>query len=193
MTGATDSELMSRTRDGDQEAFAALVDRHKDPLVNYLSRLTGSRDQAEDIAQEAFVRVYVRAARYDERGKFAPYLFRIATNLVRSERRRLRTWRQLAFRLIHPESDDGRPADAVLVGEEIRREVDRALAALPVPYRAAVVLRDIEGWSYEEIGAAFGCAQGTVKSRINRGREELRKRLTHYWRGTETDERRSFA
>jgi RNA polymerase sigma-70 factor (ECF subfamily) len=193
MNGPTDAELMARTRDGDPDAFAMLVDRHKDALVNYLSRLTGSREQAEDTAQEAFVRVYSRAHRYDEQGKFAPYLFRIATNLVRSERRRLRAWRQLAFRLIRPDSDDSRPADTQLIGEEIRRHVDRALAELPVAYRAAVVLRDIEGWSYDEIAAAIGCAEGTVKSKINRGREELRKRLKEYWKGQEIDERRSFA
>lgn len=193
MTGPTDAELMARTREGDHDAFALLVDRHKDALVNYLARLTGSREEAEDVAQDAFVRVYERAARYDEQGKFAPWLFRIATNLVRSERRRLRTWRQLAFRLIHPDSDVTRPADSALIGEEMRRQVDRALAQLPVAYRAAVVLRDIEGWSYEEIAAAIGCAEGTVKSKINRGREELRKRLTGYWKGPEVDERRSFA
>ena len=91
-----DANLMARVAaDGDREAFAMLVDRYKDPLVAYLARLTGCREQAQDVAQESFLRLYRAAAKYKDRGYFRAYLFRIATNLVRSQERREQRWRRL--------------------------------------------------------------------------------------------------
>src|SRR5687767_3795339 len=95
MDQPTDSELMKRVRDGDEDAFATLVDRYKSSLVNYLAHLRGDRDRAEEIAQESFLRLYLNAQKYDDRETLAPYLYRIGTNLVRSEFRRLRRWRAL--------------------------------------------------------------------------------------------------
>ncbi|HSM49843.1 MAG TPA: sigma factor, partial [Thermoanaerobaculia bacterium] len=85
-----DAELMARIRKGDRGAFAALVDRYKDPLVSTLARLTGSRDRAEDLAQETFLRLFRGASRYVEQGRLRPFLFRIAVNLARGEERRRR-------------------------------------------------------------------------------------------------------
>ncbi len=90
---ATDTELLTRSRASDPQAFALLVDRYKDQMVNYLARLTGCRDRAEDIAQETFVRFYKQLHRYRDEGTLSAYLFRIATNLVRSEERKTRRWR----------------------------------------------------------------------------------------------------
>ncbi len=195
MAGPTDAELMARVSAADHDAFAILVDRYKDSLVNYLLHMTGSRDRAEEHAQAAFVRLYESAPRYREEGKLAPYLFRIATNLARTEavRNRLRELMLLRFW-----SRDGRTPDEEspfgdLERRELQREVAAALASLPVAYRAAVVLREIEEWSYQEIAAALACSEGTVKSRISRGREELRKRLRPFWNGVpEREPRRAF-
>ena len=96
MKGLSDGELMTRVRNGDRIAFAGLVDRHKDALVNYLLRLTRSRERAEEHAQEAFLRLYQSASRYKEQGHLVAYLYRIATNLVRSEERRERRWQFLS-------------------------------------------------------------------------------------------------
>ena len=178
----SDAELMTRVREGDPDAFAALVDRYKEPPGQLPTHLAGSRDRAEDLAQEAFVRLYARADRYVDQGKLAPYLFRIGTNLLRSEQRRARRWDRLTPRLIAAVRDVVPPTHA-LFENEIRRKVRRALADLPVTYRGAVVLRELEGWSYTEIAKALGCAEGTVKSRICRGREMLREALTPYWNG----------
>jgi RNA polymerase sigma-70 factor (ECF subfamily) len=178
----SDGELMTRTREGDPDAFAVLVDRYKNPLVNYLTHLTSSRDRAEDLAQESFIRLFARSDRYRDQGKLSPYLFRIATNLLRSEHRRARRWDRIAPRLIAAVRDVV-PPTAALFENEIRRKVRRALADLPLTYRGAVVLREIEGWSYAEIARAIGCAEGTVKSRICRGREMLRQSLAPYWNG----------
>ena len=182
-----DVELLTRSRARDADAFAQLVDRHKDQMINYLTRLTGCRDRAEDIAQETFVRFYRQIHHYREEGTLSAYLFRIATNLVRSEERRNRRWQVLRPLLgavgfaAGGEAPASPQADA-LASEE-HRQVTRALASLDVLYRAPLVLREIEGLSYQQIAIALGCSEGTVKSRLHRGRRLLKERLAPYWNG----------
>ncbi|MDX1582445.1 MAG: sigma-70 family RNA polymerase sigma factor [Thermoanaerobaculia bacterium] len=176
-----DAELMLATSRGDARAFALLVDRHKNGLVNYLTHLTSDRDRAEELAQEAFVRLYEKADRYDERGKLTSYLYSIATNLVRSEQRRKARWFRLVPRLsVHLSREDPGPQRGLL-SDEATREVRRALEQLPIHFRAPVILREIEGWSYQDIAAALQCNVGTIKSRINRARRRLRDLLEDYW------------
>jgi len=183
MQDVTDGELMTRVREGDQGAFATIVDRYRNSLVNYLTRLDGSRDRAEDWAQEAFVRLYQHADRYRHEGKLAPYLFRIATNLVRSEQRRARRWQILRFRISTNGHNPEPAAPHELLQSEIESIVTKAVDSLPVKLRAPIVLREMEGWSYLEIANALGCEEGTVKSRIFRGREQLKRKLAPYWNG----------
>lgn len=186
MESTTDAELMAEVRRGDRDAFAQLVNRHKHMLVNYLNRLTGCRDRAEDFAQEAFLRLYQSAPRYHEQGRLVPYLYRIATNLVRSEERRARRWRFLssAFSFNGHEPERAEPGpQSQLLEKEMKEQVDNALAALPAHYRAPLVLREIEGWSYQDIASMVGCREGTVKSRINRGRSQLKEILQPYLNG----------
>jgi RNA polymerase sigma-70 factor (ECF subfamily) len=180
----SDAELFARSRDGDSSALASLVDRHKDALVNYLARLAGSRDGAEDLAQETFLRLLERSSRYRERGQLKAYLYRIATNLYRSGDRRQRRWGRLAPRLL-PAGRPHAPAeqDARLLRRELAERLAAALRELPLRYRVAVVLRDVEGWSYEEIAELVGCRPGTVKSRIHRGRQRLRTQLESHHDG----------
>ena len=181
----TDGQLMARVQAGDSCAFGEVVDRHKHRLVNYLSRLTGSRDRAEDLAQEAFLRLLEARVRYQERGQLTAYLYRIATNLVRSEQRRFRSWIVLLPRLQHWESrrslEPG--ASASLLSDELKRELQRCLEKLPLRYRAPLVLREIEGWSYARIARALGSREGTIKSRIHRAKSRLREAMASYWNG----------
>lgn len=178
----SDAELMSRVRGGERDAFADLVDRHKDAVVNYLARLTGGRDRAEDLAQETFLRLWRSAGSYVEQGYLRAFLFRIATNLVRSEERR-----EARFRLLLPflgrRDHDEPAAPSGLLLQELHREVAGAVAALPLRYRVPLVLHEIEGWSYSDIARELGCREGTVKSRIHRGRQHLRQKLQPYWQG----------
>jgi RNA polymerase sigma-70 factor (ECF subfamily) len=183
MNPVSDAELMSRVRSGDRQAFAQLVDRHKNGLVNYLTRLTRSRDRAEELAQESFLRLYQHSARYREQGQLAPFLFRIATNLLRSEERRARRWRLLSFEFSSNGHDPSPSPQGRLLEEEATEHVGRALAKVPLKYRSPLVLREVEGWSYREIAVALGCREGTVKSRIHRGRTRLRHLLSPYWNG----------
>jgi RNA polymerase sigma-70 factor (ECF subfamily) len=180
-----DAGLMDRVRSGDRDAFSDLVDRHKDAVVNYLTRLTGNRDRAEDLAQETFLRLFRSAGGYTEQGLLRAYLFRIATNLVRSEERR-----EKRLRLLMPFLGGGHPgryseptAPTGLLRQELHREVSSAVAQLPLRYRVPLVLHEIEGWAYADIARELGCREGTVKSRIHRGRQHLKERLAPYWNG----------
>jgi RNA polymerase sigma-70 factor, ECF subfamily len=184
----SDAELMAGVREGDREAFGRLVDRHEDGLVNYLTRLAGSRDRAEDLAQEAFLRLFHAAARFDASWSLEPYLYRIATNLLRSEERRDRRRRLLLATWLAGSGGNGhlgQPAAAPerLLREEMQRRLTEALAALPLAYRVPLVLSQIAGWPYEEIARLVGCREGTVKSRIHRGRRRLRAALDSYRNG----------
>lgn len=184
MHETTDAELMARTRSGDRDAFGVLVDRHKDALVNYLTHLDGNRDRAEEFGQEAFVKLYRAVARYAEltSDSVRPLLFRIATNLVRSDRRRAARLRLVLLKFVGRDETHVSP-QSELLRDEVQRCVGAAIASLPLNYRTVIVLRDIEGWSYREIGDALECEEGTVKSRICRGREQLRAILESYWNG----------
>ena len=177
-----DAGLMIRLRTGDRDAFTDLVERHKDAVVNYLTRLTGNRDRAEDLAQETFLRLFRSAGSYTEQGLLRAYLFRIATNLVRSEERRERRLRLLLpFLGGHRHAEPAAPSG--LLRRELHREVAAAVAQLPLRYRVPLVLHEIEGWPYADIARELGCREGTVKSRIHRGRQHLKERLAPYWNG----------
>lgn len=175
---------MRRVQAGDREAFAALVERHKAPLVRFLTSLSRDRDRAEEVAQDAFVRLYELSHRYQERGQFAPYLFRLASNLLRTEERK----RRRRAILLKAFSGNGTKREApspqaVCLRDELAARLSEALSALPLRYRSPLVLRDMEGWSYTDIARALSCGEGTVKSRIHRGREKLRRLLEPYWNG----------
>ena len=194
----TDTMIQSTVRRAeslslDPEAFTAIVERHKDQIVNYLTRLTGERDRAEDVAQETFVRFYQNRHRYREDGNLTAYLFRIATNLVRSEERRKRRWR-----LLEPvfskggTSSDGihsvdqpatRDPQGRLLASEEQRQVTRAIAELELGFRVPLVLREIEGLSYREIADVLDLNEGTVKSRLFRARDLLKTKLKPFWKG----------
>ncbi len=181
---ASDGNLLEAARAGDRSAFALLVDRHKDPLVGTLTRLTGRQEDAEDLAQEAFVRLFERGARYQERGKLGAYLLRIATNLLRSRERQRARRRILRAAFLAPNGHESPSApQRLLLERELQHELARALARLPLRYRVPLVLSSIEGWSYRQIGELTGCRAGTVKSRIHRGKRRLEELLSPYWLG----------
>jgi RNA polymerase sigma-70 factor (ECF subfamily) len=184
MSPPVDAELMRRVQGGDREAFTILVERHKAPLVRFLTALSRDRDRAEEVAQEAFVRLYELSHRYEERGQFTPYLFRIATNLLRTEdrKRRRRAFLLKAFG-VNGTHEKAPSPQAVCLRDELTLRLSEALSALPLRYRSPIVLRDMEGWSYNDIARALRCGEGTVKSRIHRGREKLRLLLEPYWNG----------
>lgn len=183
----SDGKLIEKARQGSEAAFAEIVERHKDQLVGYLVRLVGSRQGAEDIAQESFLRLYAHSSHYVEQGQLKAYLFRIATNLVRSSERRAFRWDRIRD-LLSPDvnRNPSRPEQiGTLLDQELQEQLRQAIVALPLRYRAPIVLREVQGWSYVRISESLSCSTGTVKSRIHRGRQLLRRKLTPYLRGVQ--------
>jgi RNA polymerase sigma-70 factor, ECF subfamily len=187
-----DTELMRRICTGDDDAFTIVVNRYKDRLVNYLTTLIHSRERAEDIAQEAFVRLFRNADQYRERDKLAPYLFKIATNFMISELRREKRWRLLMPRLEGATPKPSPSPDAGLMSDEVQRKVAAALEKVPLKFRAPLALYEIEEWSYDDIARSLGCRIGTVKSRINRARVLMRRQLASWWIGGNHERHRTW-
>ena len=179
-----------RSGEEDEHPFAAFVERHQHGLINYLTHLTRSRERAEEIAQDAFVRVYLKVGTLRDEQRMTPYLFRTATNLVVSEVRRERRWRDLVPLLTAVQPSSAPPADRPLLVEEIQQKVAAALQRVPLKFRAPLVLFEIEEWPHDAIARALGCRVGTVKSRIWRARKLMRVELEPWWVGGNNDGRR---
>jgi len=186
----SDHALIEATKAGDEAAFGEIMDRYRNPITNYLYRFLNDYEEAVDLAQETFVRVYFALDRYHTGYAFSTYVYRIATNLAISEIRRRKRRRLMSLTgLFQTEDDkeaefqppDQRPlADAELVDDERSRVIGKAISALPEKYRVPVVLRDVQGRTYEEIAEIMELGLGTTKSRISRGRALLKEKLQHY-------------
>ena len=188
----SDHGLLEATRAGDEAAFAELVRRYRNQITNYIYRMLGDYETAVDIAQETFIRVYCAADRYQTNYAFSTYIYRIATNLAISELRRRKRRRlvsltsffyfgEKAGNVSELDPADPQPLqDIALVEEERSIAVARAIATLPEKYRAPLVLRDVEGRSYEEVARILDLSEGTVKARISRARAFLRDKLRIY-------------
>jgi RNA polymerase sigma factor (sigma-70 family) len=174
------------TRDSAQPApdpvptWDEVVERHSDRVYRLAYRLTGDRHDAEDLTQEVFVRVFRSLDTYTP-GTFEGWLHRITTNLFLDQARRRQ---RIRFDALSDERAgtlrSPTPAPDVAVADRLfDDDVEQALAALPPEFRAAVVLCDVEGLSYEEIADILGAKLGTVRSRIHRGRAMLRRALAH--------------
>lgn len=187
----SDHELIERTKNGDEDAFAVIVGRYRNPITNYLYRFLNDYEEAVDLAQETFVRVYYAIDRYHTGYAFSTYIYRIATNLAISELRRRKRRKLFSLTgLFQGEGDDEvefQPADERplpdknVVDSEQDRVIAKAIAALPEKYRVPIILRDIEGRTYEEIAIILELGLGTTKSRISRARGLLKEKLKHYF------------
>ncbi len=187
-----DAELMLRVKRGDRAAFAALVEKFKQPVVNLVTRTLSDANEAEDIAQNVFVQAFKAAPRYEPSAKFSTWLFTIARNFCLNEIRR---------RARHPaDSLDGGPGDSEesaarqvadrrptgpvesLLEAELEAKIQEALGDLPETQRTAILLCRQQELSYEDIAQVLGCSLSATKSLIHRGRETLKERLKAYLR-----------
>ena len=171
----------------DQDSLAPLVKRYRTPLYNFVYRFVGDRETAEDIVQETFLRCLKHSHQYPAIEQVSTWLYTIAGNLAKTELRRRKRWHWVP---IGPSEDEEKttfyePVDrAQLPGEQtdtkrVHESVVEAISDLPEEFREAVLLRDLNGFSYEEIAKIINCPVGTVKSRVNRGRIRLQKNLHH--------------
>ncbi len=180
----SDEALLSSSLEGNLVAFDLLVDRYYDRLYGYLIRFLKDSDMAEDLLQETFLRVWKNRAEFRNIASFSTWIYTIAGNLARSEWRRRKRWRMIR---LGPSRDDEEPeielADEGIGPDsivEIRLAVEELTAEvhkLPDRYREVVILRDIQGMTYEEIAGIVQVPVGTVKSRLNRGRLILQEKL----------------
>ena len=181
LLNTTDADLLPGCRGGDEAAWRALVERYTRKVFGLAYRFTGKADEAEDLTQEVFVKVYQTLHRYREAdGPFGAWLMAVARNHAIDNYRRGRQERQR--RTDDPLVLETAPADdehpiAGIEREERARLVHTGLRALPPDLRAPLVMCDLQGLAYDEIAAALRLPLGTVKSRINRARLELAKRL----------------
>lgn len=171
----SDEELMSEVAQGDLTAFEQLVTRHQGSVWRVAFRLLGDAHEAEDIAQEAFLRILLAAPRYRPTAAFRTYLHRITTRLCRDRHRR--TGPSLGQDLDGRSSGAPSPED-FLADSQMRRAVQKALASLPIKQREAVVLRYYEGLSYDEISRITGASQKAVERLLARGRAALAELLS---------------
>jgi len=167
---------MERVARGDEEAARLLVQRWERPVFAFLERMLGSKEDAQDIGQEAFIKVCGEASRYQPRGRFRSWLFRIAGNLARSRLRRRRIVSWVSFSPgVHDREGEGEGPDAGVERDETRLSVRRALDRLPERQREAVLLRTYQELSYGEIASVMNVTLPAVESLIQRGMAALRK------------------
>ena len=171
---ATDSELMLRVRLGDTRAFGQLVERYRGPLRQYLCTLIQDRFQAEDLAQETFLRLWLLREKYEARGSFSALLYRVARNLWLNERRR--SLARPSVELGSQIACAGSPEETMLASEQ-SRITRHAIAALRSPCADVARLRCFAGLSYHEIALRLGIAEGTAKSRMWEARRTLQRAL----------------
>lgn len=185
MSISVEARLVRLAREGEREAFAELVGLYQDKLYHLAYRMLYQAQEAEDIVQETFLRVYANLHRYDETQKFSTWIFRIATNLCIDRIRK----RKANFSL-DAELSDGEGSDwySMLPGDEptpesrlmlteTQEQIRSAIDGLPEKYRAIVILRYLHDLSLQEIGEIMGMPVTTIKTRVHRGREALRNKL----------------
>ncbi len=181
----SDQQLVERVQAGDKSAFDLLVRKYQHRVLKLVGRFVSGAAEAEDVAQEAFLKAYRALASFRGDSAFYTWLYRIAINtaknaLVSNRRRPV----DFDLDLQDPEQFDrharlkeGDTPEGVLLTEEIRQVVERAMEQLPEDLRTAIILRELEGMSYEEIAEAMDCPVGTVRSRIFRAREAIDRKL----------------
>jgi RNA polymerase sigma-70 factor (ECF subfamily) len=184
-TKSTDAQLVRRVQKGDKGAFDLLVLKYQHRIVNLVMRYVRDPDQALDITQEVFLKAYRALARFRGESAFYTWLYRIAVNTAKNylaaQRRRpmdveldLQDPEQFDLHAKLRETDT---PESVLMGRQLHETVARAIEALPEDLRTAIVLRELDGMSYEEIAQTMDCPVGTVRSRIFRARDAIGKKI----------------
>jgi RNA polymerase sigma-70 factor (ECF subfamily) len=187
-----DAALMLRVKDGDLQAFEELVQKYKHPIVNVIFRMLHDLDEAEDLAQNVFVRVFQSAGRYEVSAKFSTWIFTIARNLCLNEIRRRGRHPAQSLESSQEESEEHAPRQypdgktfsppQAFLQKELEQKIQQALGELPEKQRLAIALCQEDELSYEEIARVLGCSLPATKSLIHRGRETLKAKLKPYLR-----------
>jgi RNA polymerase sigma-70 factor, ECF subfamily len=181
-----DAAWMHRIAEGDEKAFALLVEKHQQPLLGTITRMLGDATEAEDLAQQVFVRIWKHAKRWRHDAKFTTYLFTIARNLVFNESRRRSRRKEVSSEEREEEAGYQAAADPrhepheEALKSEMHRKIDDAISLLPENQRTAVILYSYESMPYEEIAVVLKTSVSSVKSLLFRARSTLREHLATY-------------
>ena len=185
----TDEELIFRFQEGNSDAYNEIVHRYKDKLVNFVYRYTGNYDDCEDIAQDTLIKVYTSKHLYKEIAKFSTWIYTIAINLAKTKVIKKQKMKTFSLSDAYDDedkdfdiSDEAFTPDVNANAKFLSQHIQNALSRINDNYRELVIMRDIEDLSYEEIVEITGLPMGTVKSRINRGREKLQELLKDIYR-----------
>jgi len=179
----SDVAVLEEVAAGNIDAYGKIVERYRGRLYNFVYRFVGERETAEDIVQDTFLRAFRKREEYRAIANFSTWLFTIAGNLAKSELRRRKRWRLFSLHW-DDESDTGfelpdesyRP-DTMAESTIADVQIQQAIQTLPENYRQVILLRDVQGLSYQEISEIVSCPVGTVKSRVNRARLKLQQKL----------------
>ncbi len=179
-----EKELVQRSREGDEEAFGALVKKYKTKVFNMAFSFTRDREAADDLAQEIFIKAYYALSKFKFKSGFGTWLYRIAVNHIKDHLRKKKKDRHISFDNVRHESklaevEADRKSDAREKENRIRL-LHRALQSLPQKYRVILTLRDVQGHSYEEIANILELSPGTVDSRLHRARKMLREKIAPF-------------
>ena len=179
-----EKDLVRLSVEGNEEAFAVLVNKYRIKVFNLAFSLTRDRDTADDLAQEAFIKAYYALPKFQFKSGFGTWLYRITINHVRDFLRKAGRVKSLPFEKIKesaiPQEDDRMKKEKESSQEERRKYVRQAIRALPEKHQVILSLRDIQGYSYEEISRILKISPGTVDSRLHRARKLLRKKLAPF-------------
>ena len=183
----SDKELMLKFQNGDELAYNELVNRYKNKLLNFIYRYFGSKDDADDILQETFIKLYYKKDYYKPISEFSTWIYTIAANLSKTElrKRKRRKTSQLSEMGVENKEFDIRyedDTDLEINTEYNEHEINKAIQDLETPFRTAFILRDIQELSYEEISKITEVPLGTIKSRINRARIQLQGKLKEIYK-----------
>ena len=170
-----DHNLMKSIQNGDMVAFNDMVDRYKDRLMNVIGRVLSSTEEAEDIVQETFVRVYQHRQSFNFQHCFSTWIYTIALNLARNELRKRKKFKFLD--ITEMQGSESEFAVEMKLPSRLPDEIKAAIDGLPEKYKMAFMLRDIQEMPYDEVAKVLSVPLGTVKSRVNRARMMLRDKL----------------
>jgi RNA polymerase sigma-70 factor (ECF subfamily) len=177
----TDSELMIALCKGDEAAFSEVIRRFQGPVYSLLIRMLGNEDDAEELLQVTFCRVHQYRDHYDPERPLVTWIFTIASNLAKKEWRRRSHWMQVPEDSVNLTSPVNTTPHYESGRRELRASLEEAINRLPIHYREPFLLREDQQLTYEEIAEVLGIRIGTVKSRINRARAQLRESLSEAW------------
>jgi RNA polymerase sigma-70 factor (ECF subfamily) len=181
----SDRYLVQKAREGDRPAFEELYHRYKKPIFSYVCRMIGDRAVAEELTQEAFIRVYMNLANYRPTGKVSSWIYMIAGNLAKNELRNRDYRKALSLEATVSEdekltlgnllADDARGPDEIAQNKELKQCIEKVIHKLPLHHKEVLVLCDVQGLSYEEAAEVLDCSVGTIASRLSRAREAFVK------------------